>query len=1047
MAALVATAALVSGIGVAVLLTNRHSPAPASSAQVKPVVTNGGVTSEDQLLTAIRTQGLTPQRAQLLFALDVGPLPGVSVKGIKPEGGFDDGTVAVMDFYEQWQSIPKAVRDAAAALLKPSTSLAGPGLAANGAAPSAQPAAHRAQTGPQLVRAVLTAYTDAEFLQQAQIANAVESAALGALPIKDFVIDVTNVSATQEYANTTYYELAYIPQVQWVAWPDGCHIEISGPKMEGLGSEDMAAIMSHEVFHCFQQRAAGSNERARTVNPWVMEGEASWVMEHLHPANTVDDMAWFKYSGSPTKKYNARSYDAVGVYGHEGDLLGDQEKVWPLLIPVVLADIDGHDSSALAVLMGSDSHRFESTWGGSYFEEAAHVPWNMQGPGMPPTTGPTPRSVNIDNGDAQEIGLLGSYEAAQTDIQSKADILVINLASGYGEAHDQGHTVDQLLDTSAPLKLCIKQGGCTCPDGSPGASEQTIPATAPISVGLDGGDQSLAAYASGDSLDKYCKKPDDNPPPTGTPGGGSSSSGGGNSGDEGPETPAPPAGVSWGDPHLSTVDGSGYDLQAAGEFTLVKSASGDLVIQSRQVPLVGKPVAVNAAVAMKVDGHRVTFTLVNGAAVTRVDGSVVDTAQQAVGGGSLERFLGGGGLGFIVEWPDGSACRVTQMGTIGFDIKVTPAAAREGTLSGLLGNFNGDRSDDLAYANGTPLSSPTGQLIDGPYADSWRVTQGTSLFDYAPGQSTATFTNRSFPGQYVDSSNSLNAAAVKQECENDGITDPTLLADCVVDGSATGASQSVLSTYSQAQTVLTVQTALASNLPPFAPSSAPGSGGPAPAQTGTPAPVTGALNTIEDIGEVTVRDQTQPFTFQASAGDVLFIGPPDCNDASMVFELLDPNGKQLNPSDEQNQLGGCEDGRFILSNDGTYTLVANANMKEAGGAYKVPIRFDRRIQTFQTSYGQALSGTIPDQATEDRYLFNAKAGDIIHLGGAGCTVGPQSTWVELETSGGSTLRGLNCPTDGTNDLYEFQQSGSYMLVVNDVPLGPFEYHFVLQTGQ
>ena len=80
-----------------------HTPAPAS---------NGGITSEDQLLHAIRTQGWTPLRAEQLFALDVGPLPGVSVQGITPTGGFD-ASMAVTGLYGQWDHLTAAQRTTA----------------------------------------------------------------------------------------------------------------------------------------------------------------------------------------------------------------------------------------------------------------------------------------------------------------------------------------------------------------------------------------------------------------------------------------------------------------------------------------------------------------------------------------------------------------------------------------------------------------------------------------------------------------------------------------------------------------------------------------------------------------------------------------------------------------------------------------------------------------------------------------------------------------------------------------------------------------------
>jgi hypothetical protein len=540
-------------------------------------------------------------------------------------------------------------------------------------------------------------------------------------------------------------------------------------------------------------------------------------------------------------------------------------------------------------------------------------------------------------------------------------------------------------------------------------------------------------------LDKFCKQPDNNPPPSGPapPGGGGGGGGGGE-----PGTPQPTGGQSRGDPHLVTFDGRLYDLQAAGEFTLVRSASGDFVIQVRAVPLVGsQSVAANVAIATKVDGHRVTLSLENATIVARVDGVVMVQEEQSVGTGTLQRLGTEAGVGYMIEWSDGTMVRTGQFGRFGINVTVTPSAALHGQLLGLLGNDNGNQADDLAYANGTPLgTSITAQILDGAYADSWRLTQATSLFDYRPGQSTATFTDRAFPSRHIDASTAPNAATLKARCQADGITDTFLLQDCIIDASATHGDQAVFSHYAQEQTVMTVQTALAHNLPPFPVSSS--GGGPGPAQTGTPAPATGALNTLVDAGVIADPHETNPFTFPASAGDVIFIGFPGCDDGNMVFTLVDPNGKTLNPDDVQLGVRICLHGRFAIAAAGTYTLVANADMK-GQGSYGIPIRFDRHDQTYETSYGQAASGNIPEQANGDIYTFTATAGDIVHLYGDGCTIGPSNSLASLTKSDGTPLIGLDC---GQGSSYAIQQTGSFALVINFEPVGPYAYHFVLQKG-
>ena len=66
------------------------------------------------------------------------------------------------------------------------------------------------------------------------------------------------------------------------------------------------------------------------------------------------------------------------------------------------------------------------------------------------------------------------------------------------------------------------------------------------------------------------------------------------------------SGLTWGDPHLVTLNGFHYDFQGAGEFTLVRSDDGRLDVQVRQQPqlALSNQVSFDTAVAMLVAGTR-----------------------------------------------------------------------------------------------------------------------------------------------------------------------------------------------------------------------------------------------------------------------------------------------------------------------------------------------------------------------------------------------------------------------------------------------------------
>lgn len=112
-------------------------------------------------------------------------------------------------------------------------------------------------------------------------------------------------------------------------------------------------------------------------------------------------------------------------------------------------------------------------------------------------------------------------------------------------------------------------------------------------------------------------------------------------------------------------------------------------------------------------------------------------------------------------------------------------------VTGLLGNANGVPGDDLAFRTGGQLAAnPSRQLLHGDYADSWRITNETSLFTYGAGESTETYTDRGFPDNPLtlddfDDATLADAAAV---CEDAGVTVGAEFDSCVFDTVITGDS-------------------------------------------------------------------------------------------------------------------------------------------------------------------------------------------------------------------------------------------------------------------
>jgi hypothetical protein len=271
----------------------------------------------------------------------------------------------------------------------------------------------------------------------------------------------------------------------------------------------------------------------------------------------------------------------------------------------------------------------------------------------------------------------------------------------------------------------------------------------------------------------------------------------------------PVMGRTYGDPHLKSFDGATYSFQTVGEFTLVKSGSGNVNVQVRQRNQ-SDDFSLNTAVAMNVGGDRVCFyanekpdgntstPLRIGGEATYLEGDNYYLEH----GGTISRS---GKNNYVVTWPTGERVKLdaSQTGGMGFyniAVEIYPCAD---TYDGILGNANGRSSDDFDVRNpqGGIASSnwnmgvfgstnQRDQLLEKEYlaflakdfARQYRITPETSLFDYGFNQSTYAFTDESFPRVHrtLGDLNNDDYRRAQRECERRGFSGSDLSA-CIYD--------------------------------------------------------------------------------------------------------------------------------------------------------------------------------------------------------------------------------------------------------------------------
>lgn len=250
--------------------------------------------------------------------------------------------------------------------------------------------------------------------------------------------------------------------------------------------------------------------------------------------------------------------------------------------------------------------------------------------------------------------------------------------------------------------------------------------------------------------------------------------------------PNPPA-VSWGDPHLITLDQTALEFQAVGEFDLTQATTDGFRVQARQRPWGGSSVvSVNTAVATRMNGQKVGVyagmipALRIGEAGVRTD---VPAGGLDLGGG--HRVTQSGNV-YTLDFPGGERLAITNNGAY-LDARLTLPDARRGRVRGVWGNFDGVTTNDLTARSGATLSSPvTPADLYGTFGNSWRVPGAAeSLFVYDTGERFGGFDDPAFPSAPAVVPAGA-AAGAEATCRAAGVTDSLLLDRCVIDVALTG---------------------------------------------------------------------------------------------------------------------------------------------------------------------------------------------------------------------------------------------------------------------
>ena len=263
-------------------------------------------------------------------------------------------------------------------------------------------------------------------------------------------------------------------------------------------------------------------------------------------------------------------------------------------------------------------------------------------------------------------------------------------------------------------------------------------------------------------------------------------------------------GRTYGDPHLKSYDRATYSFQTVGEFVLSKNTNGLFEVQTRQRAQ-DDNFSLNAAVAMNIAGDRLCFYAADKPddiqqTPLRLNGQPIQLQGRSfyLPHGGVIRL---DGRNYTIAWPTGetTVIDVRSSGSRGFvNVTVGVFDCDRNLYEGLLGNNNGFADDDFnsrtnmprpnniaalsiasAYAFDSRDASQMNNLAEQEFqaylaknfAEDWRVTDLNTLFDYRPGSSTASYTDRSFPRVHMNISqmNAQSREQARQRCLQMGV--------------------------------------------------------------------------------------------------------------------------------------------------------------------------------------------------------------------------------------------------------------------------------------
>ncbi|XP_072172523.1 uncharacterized protein [Diadema setosum] len=355
----------------------------------------------------------------------------------------------------------------------------------------------------------------------------------------------------------------------------------------------------------------------------------------------------------------------------------------------------------------------------------------------------------------------------------------------------------------------------------------------------------------------------------------------------------------WGDPHISTLDGNTYTFNGLGEYTMISFPDEvNFTLQARTAK--ARDVDDNevdtgtvfVGFAAEHDGTKVQLLLndernaisilINGTQNVTVDAIKQGGYQDDDSGLFIEydppseykenaEIL----VSFEINRMEGIAISFSVIQgykSLSFSFHAPPEYATLGTTYGLLGVWNGNATDDFLLRNGTTFKTASNGTLEESqiyaFGQSWNVPSNKILFTYSEGQSWTDFNDPNFrPPSVADLLNQANEsyiAEVQQRCNGDE--------SCIFDTLATNDIDAGVNSMNFSTTSNFERNALA-NFPP-------------------------SVISVEDLSVIKGLQQNDTLTVIVGQLYTLKINVSDVNGDSIFYTINEPGSEGANINDD-----------------------------------------------------------------------------------------------------------------------------------------------------